>query len=144
MKIENVHKEILPEEYLLFLEQHPEGTEVQFNPYEGNDPDGISYTLFGEEKLLRGWTMNGVGTAKNFECLKLYVACMREFVEDDYTDSNVGDIALKRVEAGFVIGEENGDYLYLDSQDNYSVWIYHHDGGDVLRVANTFGAFLKG
>jgi len=63
--------------------------------------------------------------------------------ETDWTESNVGNIKLERVESGFVIGSEDGDYLYLDSTDNHSVWIYYHDGGDVLRVAESFSDLVN-
>jgi len=93
--------------------------------------------------LLESWEMFDVGTAMNFECLKLYVKCQKEMGETDWTESNVGNIKLERVESGFVIGSEDGDYLYLDSTDNHSVWIYYHDGGDVLRVAESFSDLVN-
>ena len=39
---------------------------------------------------------------------------------------------LERPFNGLTIGtNESGDLLYLDPRDEYSVWIFHHDGGDV-------------
>lgn len=144
IKLENFYPHPLPADYLNFLKANPNGTEITFNAYEDDDPDfeGVCWNIMGEAKLLRSWEMKGVGTAMNFECLKLYIKLQREFAINDATASNVDNVALSRIEAGFVIGEENGDYLYLDPSDNFSVWIYYHDGGDVLRVADSFGAFL--
>lgn len=145
MEIEKQYSENLPPTYLDFLRKNPNGKEMSFNEYPEEDPEaeGRDWNLMGEAELLRSWEMNGVGSARNFECLKLYVQLHREFGEDDYTSSNAGNIKLERVEAGFVIGEEYGDYLYLDPADNFSLWIYYHDGGDLLKVADSFKAFLK-
>ena len=135
----------LPETYKKFLDENPNGTEQAFNEYKEEDPDfeGRYWNLMGKNELLESWEMNGVGAAKNFECLRLYVQVQKEYGQGESTKSNVGKISLTRVESGFVIGDENGDYLYLDPSDNYSVWIYFHDGGDVLRVADSFEEFIS-
>lgn len=134
----------LPEAYKEFLEENSEGIEYSFNEYKEEDPDfdGRYWNMLGKSELFDSWEMNGVGTARNFECLKLYIQLQREYTESEFTTSNVGNVSLERVESGFVIGDENGDYLYLDVSDNYSVWIYHHDGGDVLKVADSFEKFI--
>jgi hypothetical protein len=31
----------------------------------------------------------------------------------------------------------------LDPADEYTVWQFHHDGGDVERISKTFKAWLK-
>lgn len=135
----------LPETYKKFLDENPNGSEQAFNEYKDEDPDfeGRYWNLMGKNELLESWEMNGVGAAKNFECLRLYVQVQKEYGQGESTKSNVGKISLTRVESGFVIGDENGDYLYLDPSDNYSVWIYFHDGGDVLRVADSFEEFIS-
>lgn len=144
MKLTDTSQLRLPQDYLGFLKENPQGTEISFNEYpdEGPDDEGRYWDIMGESELLQSWEMRGVGTAMNFESLKLYVQVQREFAFDDNTTSNVGDVELNRVAAGFVIGSENGDYLYLDPSDNFSVWIYYHDGGDVLRVADSFREFI--
>ncbi len=144
MEIIKRYNKTLPSEYLTFLKDKPEGEEIAFNEYEDAEADdeGRFWNIMGATELLENLEMNDVGKAMNFECLKLYVQVQREFSEGDWTESNVGNIELTRVESGFVIGEENGDYLYLDPADNFSVWIYYHDGGDVLKVADSFKGFL--
>jgi len=136
----------LPPAYLQFMEEHPNGLTVAFNAYEDENPDfdGRHWSLMGKAELTEAWEMNGVGTARNFECLRLYVQLQKEYGQGDFTSSNTGEVALTRVESGFVIGQENGDFLYLDRSDNYSVWIYYHDGGDVTRIADSFEKFIMG
>lgn len=135
----------LPNSYVKFLDENPNGCEQPFNEYKDEEPDfeGRYWDLMGKEELLISWEMKGVGTARNFECLRLYVSLQKEHGQKEYTTSNVGQIPLERIESGFVIGHENGDYLYLDSDDNYSVWIYYHDGGDVLRISDSFEEFIQ-
>ncbi|MCE7993190.1 MAG: SMI1/KNR4 family protein [Roseivirga sp.] len=144
MEIAIKYHHALPSDYLNFLKENPEGAEISFNEYPEEDPDdeGRYWDIMGESELLESWEMSGVGIAMNFESLKLYVQVQREFAFDDSTTSNVGNIELSRVAESFVIGSENGDYLYLDPSDNFSVWVYYHDGGDVLRLADSFSSFI--
>ena len=64
-----------------------------------------------------------------------------EFTGENHVYTSTGTIPKERVFEAFVIGEDNGDYLYLDPSDNYSVWIFHHDGCDVKKVANSFDSW---
>jgi proteasome lid subunit RPN8/RPN11 len=145
MEIEEKYNKKLPIAYLNFLRENPEGDEIAFDEYkeENSHSENRYWQIMSESVLLETWEMNDVGKAMNFECLKLYIQFQREYSGNEFTESNVGKIDLNRVESGFVIGEENGDYLYIDSSDNYSVWIYYHDGGDVMRIANSFEDLLK-
>ena len=144
MQIENEFNGELPKEYLTFLEKNPNGSEVTFSEQKDEDLEfeGRDWTIMSETTLLESWEMNGVGKARNFECLKLYIAIQKEFSDGNWTTSNVGNIELDRIEKGFVFGAENGDYLYFDSTDSYSVWVYFHDGGDVLKIADSFTDFI--
>jgi|GEM_PF-1593234 len=57
--------------------------------------------------------------------------------------SDSGEIPLERLESSVAVAEENGDYLYLDSVDGYSVWVYLHDSGEVCKVADSFDEWLS-
>ncbi|OSY87823.1 hypothetical protein WH52_10390 [Tenacibaculum holothuriorum] len=142
---ENIFKKELPNVYIEFLRKNPNGDEIEFNEYKDEAPDdeGRYWNIMGENELLEEWEMIGVGKSANFECLKLYVKTQKEFGAGQFTSSNVGKVDLNRVESGFVIGDENGDYLYIDSSDNFSVWVYYHDGGDVRKIAASFGEFIN-
>ena len=98
---------------MTLLDDYPDGYAFKHNAYKDEDPDfeGTSWALLSEKQLLESWEMSDVGKAQNFECLKLYVAVQREYSANNDTSSNLGSIALERVEKGFVFGEENGDYL---------------------------------
>ena len=51
-------------------------------------------------------------------------------------------VSLGRLAGGFVIGEQDGDFLYLDPDDGFGVCCYHHDGEDVARLAPDFATWL--
>ncbi|MBW2960555.1 SMI1/KNR4 family protein [Mesonia aestuariivivens] len=129
----------LPSKYLKFLNDHPNGIDIEHNEYD----DTRYWNMMGKTELLKRWTMNGVGEAANYECLKLYTHIEGENLDELYIDSAFGRVELKRVAKGFVIGHENGDYLYLDPESNFSVWIYYHDGGDITKISESFDLFLK-
>ena len=50
---------------------------------------------------------------------------------------------LARLRKGVCVGAGNGDPLFLDPTDKYSVWTYSQDTSTVEKLANTFAAFLK-
>ncbi|MGS2763011.1 hypothetical protein [Sinomicrobium sp. M5D2P9] len=104
----------------------------------------VHANMMGEEELLERWKMNGVGEAANYECLKLHTHVQKEVGEAQFAHSvHYGRVNSERVAAGFVIGRENGDYLYLDPGCSFSVWAYYHDGGEVTKISGSFDKFLK-
>lgn len=141
--LEKEYGKHLPKSYLGYLSSD-DTLEVIVNEHDYEDKyDNRYWTLLAQDELLEVMEMNDVGKAKNYECLKLYVKLFMEFSDSELIESNVGDIPKSRIENGFVFAEENGDYLYLDTADDASIWIYYHDGGDVKKVADSFEALLK-
>ena len=50
---------------------------------------------------------------------------------------------LARLRKGVCVGASNGDPLFLDPSDKYSVWTYSQDTSTVERLADNFAAFVK-
>ena len=130
----------LPGSYLQFLDENPEGTQIETSEYD----DARTWTMMGQTALLKRWTMKGIGEAANYECLKLYTYIEGENLGELYAHSPHFDpVKLDRVARGFVIGHENGDYLYLDPESDFSIWAYYHDGGEVTKISGSFNQFLN-
>ncbi len=141
--LEIAYKKTLPKSYLDFLAT-ADVLEVIVNEHDYEDKyDNRYWAVLTESELLEIMEMKDVGKARNFECLRLYLQLFKEFTESDFVESAHDDIAISRVENGFVFAEENGDYLYFDPADNYSIWIYYHDGSDVKRVGDSFATILE-
>jgi hypothetical protein len=68
---------------------------------------------------------------------------IREFQGDETEDQDGEPYSLDRLAAGLAIGDNNGDVVFLDPEDAYSVWIWHHDGSDVERLADSFDKCLE-
>ncbi len=75
--------------------------------------------------------------------LKAYVNSIRAFQGDETEDQDGAPYSLDRLVAGLAIGENNGDVLFLDPENGYSVWIWHHDGSDVERLADSFDLWIE-
>jgi len=75
--------------------------------------------------------------------LKGYAAALKDACEDGQTcDAKGKPYPLARLAAGLAIGmSDDGDVLYLDPAAKHSVWIFHHDGGDVEQAAPSFAAW---
>jgi hypothetical protein len=131
----------LPQEYLKLLSSLNEADEYCFNEYPEEDPEfeGRCWSFLNEDELIEEIDMRGVGKSAAHKQLELYIKCFSEFSDSQFLTSLDGQIPIQRVLNGFVIAEDNGDLLYLDPLDDFSVWIFHHDGSDVMKVAYSIG-----
>jgi hypothetical protein len=144
MSIQSIQVErgiCLPQEYLKLLSSLHEADEYCFNGYPEDDPDfeGRCWCFLNEDDLIEEIDMRGVGKSAAHKQLELYIKCFSEFNDSQFLTSSDGQISIERVQNGFVVAEDNGDLLYLDPRDDFSVWIFHHDGSDVMKVAHSIG-----
>ncbi len=75
--------------------------------------------------------------------LSAYAKSLREYVGDELEDQDGEPYSVDRLSAGLAVGDNNGDVIFLDAEDSYSVWMFHHDGADVERLANSFHEWLE-
>ncbi|MCG7538713.1 SMI1/KNR4 family protein [Pseudoalteromonas sp. OF7H-1] len=148
MKISKIQKErtiILPEKYLAFLANIEAGEDYFFNEYPEEYPDfeGRCWAFYDESLLSEEVEMIGVGKAPAHQQLALYLKCYQQSTKKGEIHSPEGQIAIGRVANAFVIAEDDGDFLYLDPEDNFSVWVFYHDGCDVKKVSNSMAEWLK-
>lgn len=133
-------KQDLPVDYIHFLRDNPRGVLLK----NSSRWDKRTWNLMGKVALLKRWEMSGVGKAANYECLKLYTTVQEEAgMEFTAPSAHFHSVKLARVAKGFVIGEENGDYLYLDPKCKFTVWAYYHDGGEVALLSKSFKELVR-
>jgi hypothetical protein len=148
MTIQEIEKKCgrqLPAAYVEFLATIGDFAEYWFrdDPDDPDDP-GRCWWLFGIDRLQNELDMIGVGKAPAYSSLRLYTACYREASGASVVYASGGDeLPIDRVAGGFVIGDENGDPLYLDPSDGFSVWTYCHDGANVRKLARSFEEWIK-
>lgn len=135
MNIKDVYDGEIPAEYLNFLQENLKGCELMFSTSINKKLEKID--LFSPSELFENLEMNYVGSAKNFECLKLFIQFQRN---PGYADieNPLSELDMINVENGLVIGGDYDGYLYLDNSDNDSVWIYFPENGHILKVADSF------
>ena len=130
----------LPEGYKRYISDIDTYKYVEFQ----GDSESRDWYLYGIKELTNEVKVSGSGKEPFYRCLGLFLKCYFDFIgKRKMIKSPVGYIEPERVEGAFVIGEENGDYLYLDSKENFSVWIYYHDGSEVKRLSPNFKYFQK-
>tara|TARA_B100001939_G_C16661124_1_gene496007 strand:+ start:95 stop:556 length:462 start_codon:yes stop_codon:yes gene_type:complete len=142
-EFQTTHNLALPAEYVKLLNSPRILREFWFSE-DGEPESATPWALRSFQALQESCRIHGAGEEPFFRILRLYALIERE---QSLIDGIPGDekevISFSRLEKAFCIGEENGDYLYLDVEDDYSVWIYFHDGGDVTKVATSFVAWLN-
>jgi SMI1/KNR4 family protein SUKH-1 len=75
--------------------------------------------------------------------LELHAQALSELIGDYTNDSSGNSYEVKRLSDGFAVGEAEGDILYLDRFDQFSVWCYYQNSGDVELLAKTFETWLE-
>lgn len=125
----------LPTAYNAFLEQH----------------DGEAYYLFDDIDGWRFYTIEELTEVIRvnrdkvlaIHQLTAFASSIREYIGDETEDQDGEPYSLDRLAAGLAIGDSNGDVVFLDPADEYSVWLWHHDGADVERLADSFEQWLE-
>ncbi len=135
MKIEDEYDGKLPLEYLTFLKDNPEGYEKIYSVEVYDEIEELD--LFGESSLFEKIEMTGIGSARNFEILQLFIKFQRDLGFAD-TENPLNESEMKRVEAGIVIGGDYDGYIYLDPSESYSVWIFFPEDGHIEKIAESF------
>ena len=139
-KIESDFGRILPTIYKQYIESIETHKLVAFK----GASETRDWYLYGATELANEVEVFGAGKQPFYRCLGLFLKLYFEFIgKKKMIDSPSGYIEPDRVHGGFVIGEDNGDYLYLDPEENFSVWVYYHDGSDIKRLSPDFKYFKK-
>jgi hypothetical protein len=141
-EIENVVGKPFPEDYREFLEGHPQAASTE----EMRGGDGVTFYLYRERGKSAHHSLFGRReiddhVAESWRILSAYVEGMRE---DDMEDVHI--VGTRRRAAGksldwlasrIAIGDGNGDVVFFD-QDDWSIWVFYHDGCEVERLADSF------
>jgi len=123
----------LPESYLQFIREQDGETSRQHG--------GREWRLKSASQLNETVKVGGAGNKPFHSCVQLFIKLHLEFTGADSVQSTAGPLKSDRVFGGFAFADDNADYLYLDPFDDFSVWLFHHDGADVELVARTFTDF---
>lgn len=125
----------LPADYEKFLKTHDGETEYIFDDIDG-------WRFFTTEELTEVIRIDRT-KVMNIHQLQAYANSVGEYVGKETEDQDGEPYALEQLAAGLAIGDNNGDVVFLDPKDAYSVWLFHHDGTDVERLAVTFQEWLE-
>jgi hypothetical protein len=108
---------------------------INYNEFRDEFPDdsGVAWFFWSEERLNEPVVIDGATeNRKAWEILRSYkeIKNVARGTSSDYINFLVS------------IAEDNGDILYMDARDNFSVWIYLHDSGESKRLEDNFDAWM--
>lgn len=124
----------LPPAYLTFLEGHTGDLSWEYDDID-------SWELATRDALSEMVSVDGQ-SLPYIEQLKGFADTLRDVMGECTTDADDADYPLQRLSGGLAIGTNNGDVMYLDPADGFSVWIFYPDGGDVERLESSFAAWM--
>jgi len=125
----------LPSDYLEFLKSHDGESSYTFGELD-------SWWLSTEEALLQTVNFDGQKRPAIYMLQSVVVSLKKHGEVDAVEDQDGEEFSLDRLAGGLAIGDNNGDVMFLDPSDGFSVWLYHHDGFDVERLAGSFSEWL--
>ena len=141
--VEKAYGRTLPADYKAFVRGIDDYAERYFKDDDWDDDfPGRPWFLWGVGRLGNPLVMRDVGTEPYFKALMLYTKMYADLRSSHAVSSPEGDLPVERVAGGFAFGQENGDYIYMDPSDGFSVWIYYHDRGDVQWTSPSFSAWF--
>lgn len=143
MIIEEIEHKIgktLPERYKSLIRSIDDYCYVSYNEFweEFPDDEGVSWFFWGEKRLNELSVVDGATeNRKAWELIRSY--------------SEVNEKAGRNMQGRFSdhlysfvsIAEDNGDILFLDTSDDFSVWIYMHDSGEIKQLEDSFDTLIN-
>ena len=124
----------LPKEYFVWLKSIPD-----FIEYSDRE-----WCISSLSELEESVNIDGMKTP-SWKQLSSYLTTYQQVTGENHAcDQNGKKIPLERLRKCITIGDYNGDPLFIDPSDKFSVWCYHHDGGDVEKLAPSLKDFTKG
>ncbi|MCW3464013.1 SMI1/KNR4 family protein [Chitinophaga nivalis] len=142
MMIAHIEQKIgkqLPDSYRHLLHLIADYVYLSCNEYRDDFPDdsGVAWFFWGEKRLAELTVIEGATENRSaWEILKSYEEIRRD------TGKITPDPMSAHVNFLVAIAEDNGDILYLDAADNFSVWVYMHDSGASKRLEDDFDAWM--
>ena len=112
--------------------------------------DGRAWALATPDELAEtGYSLSESTVSKPLP----FVRCTRFFADDLKASRNLKSVpvvgggkkkfTLARLRKGVCVGVCNGDPLFLDPADDYSVWTFSQENATVEKLAGSFAAFVK-
>jgi len=99
--------------------------------------------FWGIERLEEVVVVEGASNRKAWNVLASFGEIDKKYRKRSSIPSGSTAITFDHLNKAVVIAEENGDYLYFDSLNDFSLWMYFHDSGEVQKVAETFDEWLR-
>ncbi len=125
----------LPDDYTGFLNTH--------SGKQPWDSKGVEWWLATSKELSKKVNIDGKQYPYINQLLG-YTNTLKEMLGGDATtDEDGNEFSFSRLEAGLAFATGDGDVLFFDPSDNYSVWCFCHDGGDVERQSPAFGDWIS-
>ena len=126
----------LPQEYLQWLDQLPELCYVKFKRTE--------WGIASREQLEEIIRINRE-RVPYYAQLAAYVKMWRGHGHESADGPHKSRFVYDRLERCLVIGSNNGDPLFVDPNDKYSVWVLRHDSksGKVDRIAASLSEWVQ-
>ena len=126
----------LPQQYIDFIKPIQESVLIEYDEFE--------YRLFSLSELLKPIDINN-NVSSYWQQWSSWIKMYEELSEGEestlLTDEDE-EVPFHVLIQCIVIGEDNGDIIYIDPNRNNSIWKQYHDGADLELIENELELFL--
>ncbi|MEM7477595.1 MAG: SMI1/KNR4 family protein [Planctomycetota bacterium] len=124
-----------PPDFLTFLESHTGNDAYEF--------DDVDWWVATKSELVADINIDGTEYmySKQLAGYSNALAALSGGMSTEDDDGNAYPLA--RLAAGLAFATGDGEVLYFDPADGFSVWQFEHDGGEVTRLADSFTDWLQ-
>ncbi|MCL2309301.1 MAG: SMI1/KNR4 family protein [Proteobacteria bacterium] len=132
----------LPQSYKEVVASIEDFEYIEAPLFHGSDTV-VSWFFWGRSRLAETIHMDGALDRPAWNIIASFGELDKKFRHRSYVPSTDGPVSFDRLRLSVAIAEDNGDYLYLDSPGNFSLWMYFHDSGEVRKIADSFKGWLN-
>jgi len=128
----------LPIAYRKLLEFIDDFQDVEGGDDYSDPTSRRSWFFWGRKRLGETVRISGAADRPAWRVLASFVEIDRKYRHRTHAPSDSGPIDYDRLSRSVAIATDEGDYLYLDVIDDFSLWEYWHDSGEVRKLSDSF------
>ncbi|MEM6792209.1 MAG: SMI1/KNR4 family protein [Myxococcota bacterium] len=136
-KIEHAVGKQLPTWYTTLVQSTWNGVQEEYRSKEGTEFYFLRIASEDNWNALESIQNLGAATVEAWRILELYAQRMRSSGEATLSVGGRKKKPVSWLSERITVGDSNGNPVFLD-QDDFSLWVFYHDGWDAERIATSF------
>jgi hypothetical protein len=130
----------LPFSYKKLVDSIDDYSHISFNEFRGEFPndEGSIWFFWGVDRLFKPTKIIGsINDRLAWQVLSSFFE-----IQNHNNRSTLNLLTEHQAKNSVTIAEDNGDLLFIDTQNGNSIWRFLHDSGEVKMLAESFSLWI--